>query len=146
MRNTGTLGIGTITMRKRQYLASIKAHGDAIVLDLMRFADEVLEPTEYRLPDAKGIRPQELKMAEQLVQSLTDDFHPEKYHDQYRDNLERIINGKMKGKTVRLTEAAEPEMTGVIDLVERLEASLKKGGAKPARKSSKSGGRKRKTA
>jgi DNA end-binding protein Ku len=134
MRNTGTLGIGTITLRKKQYLASIKAIGDAIVLDLMRFADEVLDGSEYRFPGS-DYRPQELKMAEQLIGSLTEEFEPEKYRDEYRDNLEKIIAAKMKGKKVTLKESAEPEMTGVIDLMDRLKESLE---AKPKKSTSTS--------
>ena len=123
MKSTGTLGIGTITLRKKQYLASIKPIDDAIVLDLMRFADEVLDGSDYRFPGA-DYRPQELQMAEQLVANLTEDFKPEKYKDQYRDNLEKIIAAKMKGKRVTLRESEEPEMTGVIDLMDRLKESL----------------------
>lgn len=149
MKKTGTLGIGTITMRKKQYLASIKPLGDAIVLDLMRFADEVIETDEFRFPDAGDLRPQELKMAEQLVRSLTGDFKPAKYADEYRENLEKIIAGKMKGRTVKLTEAAEPDMTGVIDLMDRLEQSLKAGkkASAPKKTSKPAGGaRKKKSA
>lgn len=136
MRNSGTLGIGTITLRKKQYLASIKPIGDAIVLDLMRFADEVLDADEYRFPEA-DYRPQELKMAEQLIGSLTEEFDPSKYTDQYRANLEKIIAAKMKGKKVTLKEAAEPEMTGVIDLMDRLRESLGEPPKKSASKTKK---------
>jgi DNA end-binding protein Ku len=133
MKKTGTLGIGTITMRKKQYLASIKPIDDAIVLDLMRFADEVLEPTEYKFPGTSNLREAELTMAEQLVTHLTTAFKPEKYKDEYKENLEKIIAAKMKGRKINLAEAEEPDMTGVIDLMARLEESLqmgKKGSAK----------------
>lgn len=149
MKNTGTLGIGTITLRKKQYLASIKAIDDAIVLDLMRFADEVLDGSEYRFPGA-DYRPQELKMAEQLIGSLTEEFSPEKYRDEYRDNLEKIIAAKMKGKKVTLKESAEPEMTGVIDLMDRLKESLegkpKKSTSTAKKKKSSGSSSKRKSA
>ena len=71
-------------------------------------------------------------MAEQLVANLTEDFKPEKYKDQYRDNLEKIIAAKMKGKRVTLRESEEPEMTGVIDLMDRLKESLE---GKPKKRS-----------
>lgn len=141
MKSTGTLGVGTITLRKKQYLASIKPIGDAIVLDLMRFADEVLDGSEYRFPGA-DYRPQELKMAEQLIGNLTEDFDPEKYKDEYRENLEKIIAAKMKGKRVTLREAAEPEMTGVIDLMDRLKESLE---GKPKKSSGTTAKKKRKS-
>jgi DNA end-binding protein Ku len=138
MRKTGTLGIGTITLRQKQYLASIKPVGDAIILDLMRFADEVLDANEYRFPEGKEFHPKELQMAEQLIENLSEEFRPERYADEYKANLEKIIAAKMKGKSIDLVEAQEPEMTGVIDLMEKLEQSLKsskKGSAaKPAAK------------
>jgi DNA end-binding protein Ku len=149
MKNTATLGIGTITLRQKQYLASIKAIGDAIVLDLMRFADEVLDADEFRFPGA-NYRPQELKMAEQLIGSLTEEFEPDKYKDEYRANLEKIIAAKMKGKKVTLKEAAEPEMTGVIDLMDRLKESLegkpKKTASTSKKKKASSSSAKRKSA
>lgn len=134
MKSTGTLGIGTITLRKKQYLASIKPIDNAIVLDLMRFADEVLDASEYRFPGA-DYRPQELKMAEDLIGNLTEEFDPEKYKDEYRANLEKIISAKMKGKRVTLKESVEPEMTGVIDLMDRLKESLE---GKPKKSASSS--------
>lgn len=63
-------------------------------------------------------------MAEQLVGNLAEEFHPEKYTDDYRENLMKIIRAKMKGKTVTFEEPAEPEATPVLDLVSRLQASL----------------------
>jgi DNA end-binding protein Ku len=144
MRNTDALAIGTITLRKKQYLAAIKEVGEALVLDLMRFADEVVDASELRFPDAEGFRPQEVTMAEQLIGSLREEFQPDKYKDQYRENLDKIIQAKMKGKKVNLKEAAEPEMTGVIDLMDRLKASLEAGEKKP--KKAASGGKKRKSA
>lgn len=149
MRSTGTLGVGTITLRKKQYLAAIKPLGDAMVLDLMRFADEVLGAEEYRFPEA-DYRPQELTMAEQLIGNLTVEFEPEKYKDEYRANLEKIIAAKMKGKKVTLKETEEPEMTGVIDLMDRLKESLegkpKKSGGTTKKKKSSSSSSKRKSA
>jgi DNA end-binding protein Ku len=138
MRERGSVGVGTITLRKKQYLAAIKTVGDAIVLDLMRFADEIVPETEFNFPKAEGFRPQELKMAQQLIDNLTQPFEPEKYTDEYRENLMKIIQAKMKGKKINLKEADEPDMGGVIDLMERLQKSLDqgrggtKGGAKKA--------------
>lgn len=136
MSETGTLGIGTITLRQKQYLASIKPLGDAIILDLMRFSDEVVEASEYRFPGDVEFHPKELQMARDLVDNLCEEFDPARYRDEYRANLEKIIAAKMKGRSVRLAEASEPEMTGVIDLMEKLEASLRS-----AAKGSAGGGR-----
>jgi DNA end-binding protein Ku len=133
MRESGTVAIGTITLRQKQYLAGIKVVGEALVLDVMRFAAEVVPESDYRFPAADDIRPQELKMAKQLIASLTESFEPEKYKDDYQANLKKIIQAKLKGKKVNLKESAEPEPTGVIDLMSRLEESLKASGKKPAK-------------
>jgi DNA end-binding protein Ku len=149
MQKTGTLGIGTITLRQKQYLASIKPVGEAVILDLMRFADEVLDASEYRFPAEQEFHPKELQMAEQLIQNLSEDFSPEKYADEYKANLEKIIGAKLKGKSIDLGEAAEPEMTGVIDLMAKLEESLKsakKGGGAAAKGAAKPRARKKKSA
>lgn len=150
LRETATTGLGTITLRKKQYLATIRPVGDALLLDLMRYADEVVPQSEFHFPREADVKPQEMKMATQLIGNLTQEFEPEKYKDEYRENLLRIINARLKGKNVNLKEAPEPEPTAVIDLVERLQKSLKEGGAKPKRAvkkpAAKSGGKARKSA
>jgi DNA end-binding protein Ku len=149
MSNAGAIGIGTITLRKKQYLAAIKVIDEAIVLDLMRFADEVVDADEFRFPSGEGVKPAEIRMAEQVVKMLWDDFEPERYRDEYKANLEKIIQARMKGKHVKLSEPDEPEVEGVIDLMARLKETLEKGGAKkPAKKSRKAtaGTKKRKSA
>jgi DNA end-binding protein Ku len=72
---------------------------------------------------------------------LTSEFNPRKYKDQYRENLQSIIDAKVKGKSVQLAEAEEPRPTAVIDLVERLQASLKRSGTAPAAGRKKSKGK-----
>lgn len=128
IKNTGTVGIGKLTMRSNSHhLAGVKAVGDALVLEIMRFADELVNESEYSFPSDTGVRPQELKMAEQLVQNLSEPFDPSKYTDDYHDNLMEIISAKMKGKKIEVTEPEEPESTHVVDLMARLQESLEMG-------------------
>ncbi|MDQ2767426.1 MAG: Ku protein [Gemmatimonadota bacterium] len=133
IRKTGSVGIGKIIMRQKQHLAGIRVVGEALILEIMRFANELIDPETLSLPDSSLVRPQELNMAEQLVTSLAETFDPTKYTDEYRANLMRLIHGKMKGKRVNLKPDAGPERgTEVIDLMTRLRESLesgKKGGA-----------------
>ena len=156
IRESGKIGIAKIILRDAQHLAAIEAIGEALVLTMMRFADELADMREFTFPKAGDIRPAELKMAKQLVESLSAKWEPEKYTDEYRDNLMRVIKGKMKGKTPRLQERETPQQAEVIDLMARLRASLEGTAAKgkskgaaaksaPARKR-KSDGRKRKVA
>src|SRR5512132_118193 len=125
IRQTGSVGIGKIIIRQSQHLAGVKVVGDALVLEIMRFANELVDSDEFTFPKADVVRPQELKMAEQLVANLAEPFDPARYTDDYRANLMRIIKAKMKGKKVVLEEADEaPEDTKVIDLMARLQESL----------------------
>ena len=125
IRNAGAVGIGKIILRQSQHLAGVKVVGDALVLEIMRFANELVDPADLSFPDASLVRPQELNMAEQLVANLAEPFDPAKYTDEYRANLMKVIRAKMKGK--KITVAEEPEEPGdvkVLDLMARLEASL----------------------
>jgi DNA end-binding protein Ku len=137
IRKTGMVGIGMVTMRTNsQHLVGIKVVEEALVMEIMRYADELVDSSSFTFPAADNVRPAELQMAEQLVATLADTFQPEKFSDTYRDNLMKIINAKMKGKKITVEEPKEPEPTGVLDLMTRLQESLaqgkKKKKAKPA--------------
>ena len=129
MRSTASVGIGKLTMRQKQHLAAIKATGDALMLETMRFANELVDATELSFPAAADVRPQELKMATQLITNLAERFDPERYTDDYRANLMRVIRAKMKGQKIEVEAPAEAESTKVIDLMARLQASLEQSAA-----------------
>ena len=125
IKRTGMVGIGKITMRTNSlHLSAVKAVGDAIVLEIMRFQDELVDIGEFSFPSEDGVRPQELQMAEQLVGNLSQPFDPSKYTDDYRANLMKIIRAKMKGKKLEVPEPEERESTHVVDLMQRLKESL----------------------
>src|SRR5918912_2397939 len=128
IRKCDTVGIGKIIIRETQHLVGIKVVGEALVLETMRFADELVDVNEFSFPHAEVVRPQELQMAEQLVTNLAEPFDPTKYTDDYRANLMRIIKAKMKGKTAKLEGPQEetPD-SGVLDLMSKLRASLEEG-------------------
>ena len=128
IRTTGMVGIGNVTMRSNSmHLVGIKVVEDALVMEIMRYADELVDTSSFTFPTAENVRPAELQMAEQLVNTLADAFAPEKYSDVYKNNLMAIINDKMKGKKITVEEPAEPEPTNVIDLMARLQESLAQG-------------------
>jgi DNA end-binding protein Ku len=128
-----------VVIRQAQHLAAIRVVEDALVLELMRFHNELVDSDDYTFPKAEVVRPQELKMAEQLVANLAEPFDPEKYDDDYRANLMRIIRAKMKGKKVRLAaDDEEPRDARVLDLMSRLQESL--GQTKGGRATAKRGG------
>jgi DNA end-binding protein Ku len=131
IRSTKSVGIGKIIIRQHQHLAGIKVVGDALVLEVMRFATELVNSNEYNFPARSNVRAQELKMAEQLVENLAQPFDPSRYTDDYRANLMKLIKAKMRGKKIKLEEPAEEtEDSGVLDLMSRLRASLDQGSSK----------------
>jgi DNA end-binding protein Ku len=128
IKRTGMVGIGKITMRSNSlHLAGVKTVGEAIVLEIMRFAGELVEVDDFSFPSDEGVRPQELQMAEQLVQNLSQPFEASKYTDDYRANLMKIIRAKLKGKKIDVAEPEERESTQVVDLMARLQESLEMG-------------------
>jgi DNA end-binding protein Ku len=133
IRKCHAVGVGKIIIRQTQHLAGIKVVGDALVLETMRFAHELVDVDEINLPTSDIVRPQEMAMAEQLVSNLAQPFDPNKYTDEYRANLMRVIKAKMKGTKAKLEEPDErPSDPQVIDLMSRLRESLEQGRAKTA--------------
>src|SRR5215217_3032507 len=129
IKESGKIGIAKIILRDAQHLAAVETIGDAMVLTMMRFADELADLDDFKFPKSDGIRPNELKMAMQLIDSLASGWEPEKYTDEYKENLMRVIQGKLKGKRPKLQERETTQSADVVDLMARLRASLEgKGG------------------
>jgi DNA end-binding protein Ku len=146
IRESERVGIAKFILRDAQHLAALEVIGDALVLTVMRFADELVDVKGFSFPSDAGIRKPELDMAKALVNNLAAEWSPEKYTDQYRDNLMKIIKGKVKGKDVTLRPDEEPRQAEVIDLMERLRRSLEEGsGKKPSSPRSAAAGRKSKS-
>src|SRR5438874_5834297 len=128
IRESGRIGISKFILRDSQHLAAVEVIENAIVLTVMRFADELVDVGQFDFPASDGARKAELDMAKALVNSLAAEWDPSKYTDQYRENLMRIIQSKVKGKEVTLEPMAEPRQAGVVDLMEPLRRSLEQGG------------------
>lgn len=125
IRDSGRIGIAKVILREAQHLAAVEAIGDALVLTMMRFADELADLEDFTFPKKGDIRPAELKMARQLIDNLAADWQPDKYTDEYKENLMRVIHAKMKGKKPKLVEDDRtPKQAEVVDLMARLRASL----------------------
>jgi len=120
--------IATIVLRDAQHLAALEVAGHALVLTLMRYAEELVDVGEYHFPAAGDIRKPELAMARTLVENLADKWDPSQYTDEYRANLMKIIKAKLKGKEPHLVEHVEPRNAEVVDLMERLRQSLQGAG------------------
>jgi DNA end-binding protein Ku len=133
IRDSGRVGIAKFILREAQHLAAVEVIGQAIVLTVMRFADELVDAGQFNLPGESGVRKAELDMAKALVNNLAAEWDPSKYTDEYRENLMRVIQAKIKGKHVELKSAAEPREAEVVDLMERLRRSLAQSGGGKAR-------------
>jgi DNA end-binding protein Ku len=134
MESEGKAGIGTVVMRKKQYLAAIRPLDGALAMSTMRFADEVVPQSDIDALPGKGAKPadKELRLASQIIGSLSTDWDPKRYHDTYTEELKGLIEAKAKGKKIVVEEEA-PAEAAVVDLMQALEASLaaaRKGGGR----------------
>jgi DNA end-binding protein Ku len=133
IRESGRIGVAKIILRDAQHLAAVEVIDDALVLTMMRFADELADLSEFRFPASQGIRPAELKMARQLIDNLAAGWDPEKYTDEYKTNLMKVIDGKLKGRKPKLQGREGPQEPKVVDLMARLKASLESRGRSETR-------------
>ncbi len=124
IRDSKKMGIGKIILRETQHLAAIEVIGDALVLTMMRFSDELADLGEFSFPSSEGLRKPELTMARQLVDNLSASWDPGKYTDEYVKNLMRIIDAKLKGRKPKLEARKTRQPADVVDLMARLKASL----------------------
>ena len=124
MTETNKVGIARVVLRTKQYLAAIRPKGEVLVIETMLYPDEVNSIEDLDLPgDEIEITEREEKMARSLIDSLTTDFDPTKYRDEYRERVLALIEKKAAGQEIMVEEALE-EPAKVVDLMAALEASL----------------------
>ncbi|HEY4560413.1 MAG TPA: Ku protein [Lysobacter sp.] len=147
LKKNGRVGIGRVVIRTREYLCMLTPEGDALMLILMRFPQELVEASEYELPAgslrAWHVTPREMEMAEMLMESMTDEWKPADYKDEFRERLSEVIKKRIKQKeTAHIEDEREDEgeeATNVVDFMALLKKSLegKGGGSKPAKKTAR---------
>jgi DNA end-binding protein Ku len=123
LSGTGKIGIAKVVISNREYLAAVKPDGLFLVLELMHFASEVLTPEELNRPKTE-LNDKEVKMANALIESMSSDWDPKKYRDEYRDAVMEMIEQKAKNKQLPAAPAAAPRTTNVVDLVKVLQESI----------------------
>lgn len=142
---TGKVGVARVVIRTREYLCAVVPEGDALVLLMLRYPQELVDPEEYKLPAGKAaeyrITAKEREMAETLIASMSAPWKPDDYHDEFRKRLEAIIKKRIKsrGATTKIVEdEAEHEdaTTNVVDFMALLQKSLDSKKRTPASKSS----------
>ncbi len=131
MLEAGKVAIAKFVMRNKEYLAALRPLGNVICLETMRFANEVVLADQLEgVPKPVSVDERELKMAQQLIESLSEKFEPEKYSDEYSGRLQDLIQKKIEGEEI-ITEAPPTEAEGrVINLMAALEESLARAGKK----------------
>ncbi|RFP21518.1 Ku protein [Duganella sp. BJB488] len=140
LRKAGKIGIATVVIRTKQHLCALVCDEDKIVLNTLRYANEIRSAEELKLPPATmkaaGISDKELQMALSLVEGMSEPWKPEQYHDTYKDDVLALVEKKVKAGQTKTITAAEPESkaaksSNVVDLVALLQDSL---GKRPAPK------------
>jgi DNA end-binding protein Ku len=142
LRDSGKIGIAKVIIRTREHLAGVKAQGDGIILEIMHFKDELVDPESLKFPKAALARPREVDMAKKLIEGMTAKWDPSKYEDEYKNQLMAVIEEKVKHPDQKHPMPKAPKQSSnVIDLMSVLEESLShasagkgkshKGGSKP---------------
>jgi DNA end-binding protein Ku len=128
LSSTGKVGIAKVVIKTRQYLAAVKPNEKGLIIELMHFADELVEPDELHLPANTALSKGELDMAKALIDRMTDKWEPAKYKDDYKSALMELVEKKIAsgGRTPRSAPAKSRPTTNVIDLMDVLRESLTK--------------------
>jgi len=124
IRESGRIGVAKFVLRTKQRLAAIEAIGDALVLSTMRFRDELARLDEYEFPPAKEVPKKQLQLAQRLIEEFAAEWEPEKYTDDYRQNIMKVVEAKRERTTPDLEPEMDPQSAKVVDLMERLRKSL----------------------
>jgi DNA end-binding protein Ku len=133
-------GIAKVVIKTRQYLAGVKAEDDVLILELMHFADELADAGKLNVPKKLEPHKKEMDMAKALIDSMSAKWDPEKYHDDYREAVMKVIEEKVEhgGEEIEEKPKKAPKPTKVIDLVAVLQQSLAQSGGAKKRSTGKS--------
>lgn len=136
LKDTQKAGIAKVVIRTRQHLAAVKAMKESLVLEIMHFAEELVDVKELNIPEGKAApRAREVQMAKALVEQMTDEWNPERYTDDYTSALMKLIKDKIEhGGRVTTPAPKAKKATNVIDLASVLRQSLEASGASTGKK------------
>ncbi|MGB8353995.1 MAG: Ku protein [Chthoniobacteraceae bacterium] len=127
LADSGKIGIARVVIKTRQHLAAVKPEKKGLMLELMHFASELIDASEFTAPKAKAAGKAELQMAKQLINSMTSEWKPEAYADEYHEALEKMIEEKVEhgDDQPKTVSKKKGKPTNVIDLVAVLQQSIK---------------------
>jgi DNA end-binding protein Ku len=131
MNETNKVGIATLVLRDKEHLVAIRPSEKVLMLETMYFEDEIRDPQQEleTLPEIGNASPRELKIAKQLIESLTDKWEPSRYQNTYRSRIEELIEKKRKGNAVVFGDEERPK-SNVVDLMAALQASIERSSVK----------------
>ncbi|KGM54606.1 DNA-binding protein [Lysobacter arseniciresistens ZS79] len=146
LAKTGRIGIARVVIRTRESLCAVMPQDNALLLMMMRYPQELVDIDEYRIPEGKSseyrITDKELEFSEQLIQTMSGEWEPEQYRDEFRQRLQDVITRRMKDKGVVKHGDEEPPVhehaaTNVVDFMELLQQSIARKQRTPAKKAGK---------
>ena len=123
LAKSGKVGVAQFVLRNRESLCVLKPHGHGLVLNALRFADEIRSMDELSLPNKEKLSASEVSLATKLIEGMTGNFDPAKYKDTYTEEVKKLIEAKAKGQK-RQAAPPKPAKSNVIDLVAALQESL----------------------
>lgn len=144
LKRTERIGIARVVIRTREYLSAVMPRGNALMLMLMRYPQELVDVEDYKIPEGTAshyrISAKEIQMAEQLIESMSDEWTPSDYRDEFRDRLRKVLEKRMKSKGVvspepeNESDITENAATNVVDFMSLLQKSLASKKRTPAKK------------
>jgi DNA end-binding protein Ku len=147
LEKTGKIGIARVVIRTREHLCAVLPRGDALLLVMMRYPQELVDVGDYALPEGKAgdyrISPKELQMAEALIESMESDWKPAGYKDEFRERLHKVIEKRVKAKGGKVRKPdEEPQLhedaaTNDVDFMSLMQKSIDAKSRTPAKKSAR---------
>jgi DNA end-binding protein Ku len=134
----GQVGVAKVALRDKEHLSTIRLKDDTFVLETMHWPDEIRVPEFDELSKKVEVRDQEVKMARQLIQQLSDEFKPDEFEDEYRVRLQELAEQKVEGQEVTVAQEPEAEPAPVVDIMEALKASVSEAKKRKSETESKS--------
>jgi DNA end-binding protein Ku len=140
LQEVGKVAVGKIALRDREHMATMRPFGKGLIVNSLHWPDEIRSMDELNLPEEEvKLDKREMSMAKMLIENLTDEFDPDRYHDEYREAIIRVAQAKAEGQEIHVAEAEPPK---VMDLMAALKASVdasKRGGRATAGRGEESG-------
>ncbi len=124
LHTSGKVGIAKVVIRSREHIAALKPNGDALVLELMHFADEIVDASQLELPAREKPAENEMKVAQMLIDTMTQAFDPTQFQDTYREEVLAMIEARAAGKEVPAADVPAPRRDNVVNLMDVLQKSL----------------------